>query len=94
MTTYTSLLSGDPYIAEDWTATIRANHSDDLPGLNKLRKMIRDRLDSDNPVFRSRVMESYNYLVKSVSLTQSSFNKADRQLLNNVVNVFREELRK
>lgn len=94
MTTYTSLLSGDPYIAEDWTVTIRDKHADDLPGLYKLREMIRDRLDSGNSYYRADVMASYNRLLTSVSLTGSTFNRADRQLLNDVLNVFREELRK
>lgn len=94
MTTYTSLLSGDHYIAEDWTVTIREKHADDLPGLSKLREMIRSRLSSGDSHNIAELKASYQHLLNSVNLTGSMFDRADRQLLYNVLTVFREEMRR
>ena len=90
MTTYTSLLSGDPYVAEDWTTTIRENHPQDLPQLNKLRAMIRK--DAAQSYYRDRVIASYEYLVSDLKYSQYSLDQADRDLIRRVISIFRQEL--
>lgn len=91
MTTYTSLLSGDPqYIAEDWTVTIREKHAYDLPQLNELRQMIRDWREQPHP--RAQMVASYNVLVNDFRRSQRYLSRADQELINRVLSILRQEL--
>jgi hypothetical protein len=91
MTTYTSLLWGDPqYGVEDWTATIRLKHASDLPKLNELREMIRE--EAASPTYRPRVMASYQNLLDDFRRSQASLSPRDSELIVKVLRVFQEEL--
>ncbi|HMT20862.1 MAG TPA: hypothetical protein PKE20_06375 [Promineifilum sp.] len=91
MTTYTSLLSHSPqYGVEDWIVTIRENHSYDLPYLSELREMV--RRDAAQPYYRARVVGSFRYLLGDFQQSQHFLDRTDRELINRVISIFRQEL--
>jgi|CXWK01.1.fsa_nt_gi hypothetical protein len=93
MTTYTSLLSGDPYMVEDWLVTIREYHTNDLPQMNGLRKLIRSNLDLKDSYYRSRIVASYKYLLGGYSAVQAHLNRSERQVIERALSIFEQELR-